>query len=327
MTNSEAERPSAEAGAQARHWIARLASGDISEAEMADFREWRNLAGNDQAFRRERALWRNLSAIEDAFAPPVPPRSGRGRTSRWISARKKRLAIGAVAASLVAIAAGPQLVLMARADHRTGIGEVRNLVLADGSQAVLDTNSAIAVDFGHGRRDITLLAGRAWFKVRHGDPRPFRVAALGGVTQDVGTAFAVERGEAGVDVGVTEGAVQLLSPVSGKALVLTAGQHARYRQGEAAQRTGGPSAETIAAWRTGELLIRNMPVEAAIRAIGRYRKAPIFTWGRLDMLEPVSGTFTTGQPDDALSTLAQMRGLSVTRLPGGILILRAGTTG
>jgi len=322
MTDPQTHMLPDEAGAQAHHWIARLASGEITETEMADFRQWRSLPDNEQIFRRERALWRRLDGVEGAFSARAMPRRRSGRPLRWLPFGKRRMLAGAVAASLIALMAGPQLALMMRADHRTSTGEVRRVALADGSEAVLDSGSAIAVDFKASGRDVTLLAGRAWFNVRHDDARPFRVAALGGVTQDIGTAFEVERGDAGVNVGVTDGSVKLTSSIKGAPLILKAGQHAHYDSGVAVQRTAGLPTNDMAAWRTGELLIRDMEVSAAIRAVARYRKAPVFIWGTMDRLEPVSGTFTTDQPDDALATLAQMRGLEITRLPGGVLFVR-----
>lgn len=308
---------------QARHWIARFASGSISEDEMARFRRWRAAPGNDRIFKTERALWRELASIESAFSPGVEPRR-QSRAVGWI--RRKCVVTGAAAAAAVAFLAvivTPELSLMMRADHRTAVGEVRQITLADGSSAFLDTASAIAVHFDDDGRDITLLSGRAWFSVQHRDERPFRVSALGGVTEDVGTAFEVDRTDGkSVKVGVTDGVVRVAPEGGGAAVILKAGEHAQYAKGQRPERVQGGAAEVTAVWRDGELLVRNVPVRDAIQAISRYRSGMVFTLGDWSGLKRISGTFRTDRSEDALITMAQMRELRLTYLPAGVVLVR-----
>lgn len=322
MTDPDHQPESSARAEDAHHWIARLASGSISESEMARFRQWRAVPDNDRVFTMERSLWRELTAIEGAFLPtPEARRRHRFRSE----AKRKMLAVGTAVAATAALAimVTPDIGVIIRADHRTTSGEVRQITLADGSSAFLDTDSAITVNFSDGHRDIALLSGRAWFDVRHGDRRPFRVAALGGVTEDIGTAFEVDRiDDETVNVGVTEGAVKVMAAEGRDALTLTAGQHARYREGQSARRMDGDAAGATATWRNGELLVRNLPVEDALRAVLRYRGGTLVTFGDMTGLERVSGTFRTDSPDDALTTMAVMRGLRLTRLPAGVVIAR-----
>jgi transmembrane sensor len=301
---------------RAREWVVRLGAGDITRAELASLRDWiAEAPENARAFEQERALWQDLAVIAPAFGEAAPPR------------RRVRQALGgAIAASLLLMASGPQLYLMVRADYRTGTGERQTASLPDGSRVVLDTDSAIALAYDGNERRIDLLRGRAWFDVRHGDARPFRVLAQGGVTRDVGTAFAVERDGDAVDVGVSTGMVRVLAPQHlGDGLALKAGERVHYRPGGPAERLAATDSAEIAAWRTGALLLRDMPIARAIHEIGRYRAAPIVTFGDLDAAPPVSGVFRTDQPDDALATIAAMRRLRVYTLPGGILVVRPGT--
>ncbi|RVT94231.1 FecR family protein [Sphingomonas crocodyli] len=231
-----------------------------------------------------------------------------------------KVATLAVAAAACVMLVGPQAILRLRADHISPHGEISRVALADGSVAMLDSDSAIAVDYDGSERHVRLLEGRAWFQVRHGDARPFRVAAGDGVTEDVGTAFEVDATGDQVRVGVTEGAVRV-SGRQGKALDLRAGDRGGYAGDRAAIPISGDR-DDIAGWRRGELLMRSMPLDTAIHAIARYRSAPVFLWGDFAAAAPVSGSFRTDQPEDALATLIVMRGLDQVRLPGGVLILR-----
>jgi transmembrane sensor len=326
MTDIPSERHGRDAGKvdQARDWVVRLGSGDITSAELAALRAW--LAedeDNARAFERERALWQDIAVIAPAFGETSSAHERKGARARW-SPRHVRQAIGgAIAASLLMMATGPHLLLLMRSDYRTGTGERQAASLPDGSHVVLDTDSAIALAYDGNERRIELLRGRAWFDVKHDDARPFRVAAQGGVTQDVGTAFAVERDDEGVDVGVSAGVVRVSAPEGqGEGVTLKAGERVHYRLGGAAEQLASTDRASIAAWRSGALLLRDMPLTRAIAEIGRYRSAPIFTFGDLDAAQPVSGVYRTDRPDDALLTIAAMRQLRVRTLPGGILIVQ-----
>jgi len=326
MTDTPSERQSLDASKvdQARDWVARLGSGDITSAELAALRAW--LAedrDNARAFERERALWQDIAVIAPAFGETSAGHERKGGRARWSRRHVKQAVGGAIAASLLVMATGPQLYLMMRSDYRTGTGERQSASLPDGSHVVLDTDSAIALAYDGKERRIELLRGRAWFDVKHDDVRPFRVAAQGGVTQDVGTAFAVERDNDGVDVGVSAGVVRVSVPEGqGEGVTLKAGERVRYGPGGMAEQLASTDSASIAAWRSGALLLRDMPLSRAIHEIGRYRSAPIFTFGDLDAAQPVSGVYRTDRPDDALLTIAAMRQLRVRTLPGGILIVQ-----
>ncbi|WP_371422645.1 FecR domain-containing protein [Tardiphaga sp.] len=310
---------------QARDWIARLGSGDITSAELAALRAWLADDGeNARAFERERALWQDIAVIAPAFGETSTGDGQKGKRASWARRHLQQAIGGAIAASLLMMVAGPHLYLLMRSDYRTGTGERQTAALPDGSRVVLDTDSAIALAYDGNERRIELLRGRAWFDVKHDAARPFRVAAQGGVTQDIGTAFAVERDDDGVDVGVSEGVVRVSAPEGrGEGVTLKAGARVRYRSGGPAEQLATTDSASIAAWRSGALLLRDMPLSRAIAEIGRYRSAPIFTFGDLDAAQPVSGVYRTDRPDDALATIAAMRELRVRTLPSGILIVQA----
>lgn len=319
---------------RARYWIARLVAKDITETELDSLEAW--LAadpGHARAFARERALWQDLGAVADALAAPVaaplpPERPGRRRGRGWPALSRRRLVRAAPAALAASIAAAlflPSLILDIRADHRTAAGEVRSVALPDGTVAMLDSDSAISVMFDGERRMVRLLAGRAWFDVRHQD-RPFLVEALGGKTRDIGTGFEVRRDGGTVEVGVTQGAVEVHTPGKAAGPTLRAGERARY-SAHGVEKLTPRSAARLAAWRNGELLFDEQPVEAVIAEIARYRRAPVWTVGDFGGAAPISGLFLIARPEEALETVAGMRGLRLTTLPGGIVVVRPDSGG
>lgn len=320
MTDSD--RPNnPEAAQAARDWIMRLASGDITEGELAAYRRWAADPAHEAVFQHELALWRSLGVIGDRLAPTTQPRSGRVVPSRPFRRRAGYLA-AAIAACLAIVVAGPELVLRTQADHITGIA-VQSLTLPDGSRAVLDAGSAIAVRYDGEQRLVELLRGRAWFDVAHGDRKPFRVAAVDGLVEDVGTAFAVAEEDGGAEAAVTEGVIRVRAPGEGAPwMTLRAGQRAAWVQGGTPAREADMPASRIAAWRDGDILLNGVPVRAAVREIGRYRSGPTFVMGAVDGLPPVTAIVRAQRPDEGLAALAASARLEIINLPGGIAIVR-----
>ena len=314
MTDSNS-KPELSLADQAANWVVRLSSGDLSESELATFKSWLAESPDRRAaFDRERALWQALDGHEHAFKPA--PRASHRPARRTIAFQ---IAGAAVAAS-IALLIAPEASLRLRADYRAPVGQTLTARLPDGSTAVLDSGAAIDVNFNAQRRAIEILRGRVWFEVRHGEARPFRVTALGGVTEDVGTAFEVRRESGHVTVGVTEGAVQVAAE-DGSTLTLGQFERAAYDRDGPAERLPGGGAHNLAPWRRNLLIVDNATLKDAVTEIGRYRQGQVLLLGDVGDVARVSGVFRIDAPDDALAALAQMTDLRLLRLPGGLILL------
>ncbi len=218
--------------------------------------------------------------------------------------------------------AAPDAMLRIRADYRTDVA-VQSVALPDGSRAVLDAGSAIALHFDGTQRRVDLLKGRAWFDVVHDKRVPFRVAANGGLVEDIGTAFEVASDGDTAEAAVTSGEVRALSPEESRpGLVLRAGQRARWTTGGEPARVGDMPAARIAAWRQGDILLDSVALRAAIHEIGRYRTGPTFVMGDVDALPPVTAIIRADRPDEGLSALAASAHLQILHLPAGTAIVR-----
>lgn len=321
MSASAPQESVVHAAAQAEHWVVRLASGDLEATELATFKTWLAIdPAHRAAFDRERALWQSLEGTKAAFSSiPVPRRS---RLHSLTRLAKPRRALAAAAVAATAVLLMPGLALRLQADVIAERGEVRSVTLPDGSHAMLDSEGAIDIAYSDSERRVRLLRGKAWFAVKHGDPRAFRVAALDGVTQDIGTAFEVDRGATAVTVSVTEGAVNVASSSPGDPRILRASERARYREGGAVERIASMEPSRIAPWRRGIIVVEDRPVTEAIAEVSRYRRGYTWVIGGDAKATRVSGVFRTNAPDEAIATLTQMAGLGIIRLPGGIAIVR-----
>lgn len=92
--------------------------------------------------------------------------------------------------------------------YSTTVGEIRKLPLADGSTATINTSRQLSVLLELEERRIILDDGETWFEVAHNAKSPFIVSAGDVHVRAIGTAFSVRRHRDGIDVLVTQGAVE-----------------------------------------------------------------------------------------------------------------------
>ena len=304
--------------AEARAWVMRLASGTMSDDQMNAFHHWRaRTPAHQAAFDEARAMWQAVGSVE-AQVRQNAVRATRGHR-RWPAAWL------AVAALLLLALAWPQYGWMLRADQRTGHA-IRSLALDDGSTVVLDAATAITVHFDARVRQVTLLHGRAWFEVAHGDARPFIVKALDGETRDVGTAFEVALNADDVQTSVSRGLVRVSADATGseEGVRVSAGQRVHYGR-DTPVSTPVPAGTSIAAWREGDIVLDGLPLAAALHEVARYRGAPVVVLGDFAHTAPVSVTFRSSEAEAAIRALAALGGAQVRELPLGVLVVQDGT--
>jgi transmembrane sensor len=154
--------------------------------------------------------------------------------------------------------------------YTTEVGERETVRLPDGTTVLLGPASRVTIPRGFGRRDRTVdLVGEALFDVVH-DPRPFTVRAGGAHVRDIGTAFSVQSGPAGVRVVVTEGAVAL-SPARGESegVILRQGERGVLATEGAAPERAAATAEDLA-WTRGELVFRDATLTQVAAELRRW---------------------------------------------------------
>lgn len=314
----------------ARDWIVRLTSGNVSDADIQRFKAWRDRsAEHGRAFERERLFWRQLQAL-DGTSDGMPPFLPTPAARRPAMARRAFLVGGGAAVTAAAAAiAVPRLQLWRNADFMTGVGQQTEITLPDGSVATLNTDSAIAVHFTPDLRLVELLKGEAVFRVRPDTSALFRVAALGGNSDALGTTYSVKAVDGTATITVTEGHVR----VSGVAapgdpavtdtdrVELFAEQQTSYVSGG---RPAAPSAVDSAAalaWRSGRVIFEGCPFGTAVAELGRYMPERIVLAPGVDANIPVSAIFSTGDALAGVQALAKTQGLTARRIPDLLVVI------
>ncbi|AHG89922.1 FecR protein [Gemmatirosa kalamazoonensis] len=155
-------------------------------------------------------------------------------------------------------------------------GSRADVRLADGTHVVLNAGSRLryADDYGApGAKREAWLDGEGYFEVKHDAARPFRVHALGGVAEDLGTRFVVRAYPelARVDVMVAEGRVGLRRDTTarGDSAVLGAGQLGRLSHDGTLTVSRAPADERYLAWTTGVLVLDGEPLRDALPRLER----------------------------------------------------------
>ncbi len=276
---------------QASEWYA-LSLGDaISDTDLDALETWlaadpRHARAFDLTARTalqlsEGALFARLKALapaddtHDPLAHLAPPRRPVSRRT-WIWGGAT-----ALAASL-ALAIGLDMFAGAPAGQPvvTAIAETRVLTLADGSRVTLGPASRIATRIDGDTRNVTLLAGEAFFEVAHDRTRPFHVEAGDARIEVVGTKFDVSRSGGRVHVSVLEGVVKVreATPIFAAASVqtLTAGKGIETAEAPASFFSTAPpapiAAEHVPAgeWRSGRRTYIDARLGDVVADLNRY---------------------------------------------------------
>ena len=314
-------------------WFVRLRDEAVCDGDRAAFEAWRDAdPAHAEAYREIERLWSGLDRIDRhpdrghvpesaASAAPGPALPDPALPDPVSPGRRRALRRMALAASVAAVAcmgayglADPGLF----ADHRTGPGEQREIVLADGSTAHLNTATALSVELAAGTRRIALHAGEAYFEVARDPARPFVVDADIGRIEALGTAFSVKRMDGTLEVVVTESEVAV-SDSSGRTALVAAGQGIRVTDAGLGQVAGLDSAMALA-WRQGRLVFDNRPLGGVLGELERYRRGRIVILdGTLEAF-PVTGSFAIADTDATLETIERTLPVRLYRL-SDLLIL------
>lgn len=314
----ESDQPSVRDMATA--WFVRLRDDNVTDDEKARFRTWLEAdAAHAEAYQELERLWAGLDEIgqgEQRLSAPPPVMAEAGRRSVL------RNALAASVVLVIAIGSYGVTALNLLADHRTGTGEQRQIVLQDGSAVHLNTATALSVEFGADRRLITLHAGEAYFEVAGNPDRPFIVETGMGRVEALGTAFAVRHIDGGTDVLVTESRVAVSAP-TGDERVLGEGEGISVTDTGLGSVTTGHAPQI--AWREGRLVFENRPLGDVLREIDRYRRGTVVVLDGATSALPVTGAFSISDTDETLDIIEQTLPVRVFRVSNLLVMVGAGS--
>jgi transmembrane sensor len=301
-----------------------------SSGDQATFSRWlRADPAHVEAYAQAQVLWElsevpaSTLADEDALALQrylkAMDAAKRSRVRRWSGA----VALAACLLLMVSMGAGwqPQRwVDDLGADYVSLPGQVKTVILADQSQVTLDADSAIAVDFRHGERQIQLRRGAGFFSVTH-TGQPFVVHAGSGEARVLGTQFEVRLQPAGAQVTVLSGRVGVKPSAQGTQQILTADQQVAYSEG-VADEIHAVNSEARMAWRDGWLNYYKTPLADVVKDLSRYYPGRILLLNDALGARRVSGSFPSNDPEAVLKALQAVLGFEQHSVLGRLIVVR-----
>lgn len=227
-------------------------------------------------------------------------------------------------ASLASAAAAAAFVFLAgdnvhREQWATGPGEILDITLSDGSNAVLGPNTRLQAAFLTNQRLLEVARGQAFFDVAHDARRPFVVSTAGRTIVALGTAFDVRSFRDDLTVTLVHGRVAVARLGEAPEAVLDPGQQFRAAFGRTT--VTSVNAEAEISWRTGVFDFRDVPLSEAVARFNQGGDVRIIiSDARLAELR-VSGVFRANDPVGFADALAPAYPLRVKRLASGDVLL------
>ena len=321
----------------ASRWVLKMDEGALRSGDAAALGAWLDENVRHRELLMEVAtVWDKVDALA-RLAELFPHGSGGNQVRRGLAHQPWGQGLAAAAGLAVLVIAG--LLLLSPSGNRahpttlaeyvTAIGERKTLLLPDGSEVVLNTNSRLAVALTPTSRLLHLAQGEILVRVAEDPTRPLSVVAGNRVMQAVGTEFVVEiTDDHRVELMVTEGKVAfgiqspMVSPPGGgiDALdaavappvlanpdnIVAAGESVLLGEAEPVRRTtvSADEIEARLSWQGGRLIFRSEPLERALNEIERYTTVEFVLLDESLRSRTLSGRFRT---DDVEALLLSLR--------------------
>ncbi|MEM7058741.1 MAG: DUF4880 domain-containing protein [Pseudomonadota bacterium] len=295
----------------ARDYVALSALGDLTGETRAEFERWRARSPqHEEAYQEALGIWQALRPA--SASAQSTHRSFSRRRLFYVGAGAAATAGGLYAAGLVGVLPTPTQFL---ADHWTGIGERREVMLQTGVSVELDAGSALSIDDDG---ETTLQAGAAVFDLQKAKlDRPFVVKA-GDLRCEADSAlFEIVHAPGAVDVVCAKGKVAV---IAGGRVTLQSGQRVSLSSTGLGE-VGDASPDQMARWRTGLLAFQDRALGDVVADMNRYRQGRIIITSAAVGERRVGGVFDLKRPQDFVAQLVASFSLSVTTLPGNIALI------
>jgi transmembrane sensor len=305
-------------------WQARLSSDLITHNQRAEFQQWLTKSPeNRAAWHDVNAFWTGLDSLTPADIGMEPTKE----VLPFAKAKPQRLSVKtglALAASLLlTMTTVYQQLDFYLADYRSSTGQQSEIALSDGSTLLLNTASAVSVDFSAQQRLVTLQRGEAFFTVAADAKRPFVVKTGAGEVQALGTAFDVKLQDDGeVSVTVFEHAVKVSSAGGQIKARLAAAEHLQFSRYHLSAATP-VNLSRAGAWHQQRIVFQDKPLSEVAAELERYRPGKIIIVSDNIKNLPITGVFGAADTDLALQALEQSLQVKVRKITDRLVLLSA----
>ena len=313
---------------QAASWHTRI-SGGLTDAQRRRFETWIAYPGNAREYHAQRAVLdvamelngRPRAGVVASIAePPLP---------RLAALRGWPLGVLAVALLLVLTIGWSTLRTEGYLPrtYRTATGQIRNVVLPDGSVVGLNTQTELEWIGSPRDRRVRLIRGEAYFQVVHDPSRPFRILLAHSEVRVLGTRFDVyQMANGDVRVSVLSGTVAVEGLENGVGAPpswrrsLTSGQQIEYSPVGLVADVHSVVAPKVIRWRQGMLETQGEPLRDFVSDLSRYTTERIVIADPRAADQRVGGAFSIRDINGTLDRLGRIAPVTVTHENGEVIL-------
>ena len=303
---------------QAIEWLINLQETPDDKALLARFSAWyQESAAHRRAWDEANATWNALEGL----APPSPVVTANVAPIK--KSRSRWLPLTSLAATIIlAIGLYFPITQWYTADYYTHTGEIRKIVLDDGSTLWLSPKSALKVDYQAKSRNVKLLSGEAYFSVQPDPSRPFHVITDLADSTVLGTAFNVNLAANRFNIIVNHGSVAVTAHGTSQRLrpPLKAGDWLQLTPA-GSKEWGNSSPDNAGLWRSGKLVISNRPVEEVLDELRRYYRGVIILTDSTIKTRRLTGAYDLNDPENTLLAIAKVQHLKLIQLTPWVTFL------
>ncbi len=318
--------PEGDPAQQADYWLALSHSPFFDVVQQQALQDWLATSPeNRNAWRKAQLFWQQTDSLNPTQIVEVENRlrkvSGFQSIPRTAVRSKFNATYYAAAACLI-LAIALKLLWQPGlfADYQTAKGEQEQVLLSDGSNILLNTNTRLSVTFSPNRRILTLHEGEAYFTVAPDKQRPFTVQTAKGDITALGTAFNIQQVDDALAVTVFHHAVRVSFSNGQQIVRLNEGQQTDYVNNQI-QPTVAANLNQAKAWREHRLVFKNQPLQTVADELERYRPGKIIIADKALAQHRVTGVFDPRDTEAALSVIEKTLGLKEYRLTDKLVVL------
>src|SRR5471032_3702396 len=295
-------------------WL--IVLGSPSAEQSRQFHEW--LAADPlhaEAFAKAQAIWDGPLVTQCAQNLAATP----AKVSVLSRLRPHWKPLATAAVLILGLFSFSNLPVRLQADHLTVVGERQRLQLDEGSNVLLNTDSAFSSSIKDHQRIARLYQGEAFFEVAPNRGLPLEIDA-GPVRASVrDTDFAVRYLNGEAQVQVQRGDVDLSNTFDDARVRLRAGESIRIGP----KGFGQPAKLDVSkdlAWVQGRLVFENCPMSDVLAELRRYYPGWIVNTNDKLASTAVTGNYRLDQPLDVVRSLAHITSATLSEYPALVIL-------
>ncbi len=303
---------------QAIAWFSRLQSESVSAEEKMQFLKWKGQSLLHKNVYDEISLFWDDPEFNQVLAEATLSKElNKGKKtasyrSYWLS--------GAMAACLALFVVIFDPLTHIQADYQTAIGEQQSINLSDGSSVMLNTNSALAIDFTDTERRVRLLKGEAYFAVNSDKNKPFVIDSGETVTRVLGTKFIVKNNPAGDRITVVEGLVKVSSLEYGEFVHLHPKQQV-INSGSGLKKVVSINIKMETAWLSNRLVFKNQALSEVVSELENYLPGIVFITDSQLKQYKINARLDISNPETALKALQHTLPVTITHISPWLTVI------